>query len=101
MSRDNPLWGRTTYPPRIADAWARSGRIDRRQVHGTIPATDLAGLEDLPAQSCCGNCLARSVGGPHDLLQAALWPSDPAPRGATKTLCDCPSHLRTGGANVT
>src|SRR5258708_39318800 len=101
MSRDNALWGRTHVSAANCGCLGSKWPNRPRQVHGTIPATDLAGLEDLPAQSCCGNCLARSVGGPHDLLQTAPWPSDPAPRGATKTPCDCPSHLRTGGANVT
>src|SRR5579859_7277141 len=75
-----PTVGRTSYPRRTVDAWDRGRGIDGRQVYGPAPASTVARLEDLPAQSRRWDRFAGSVRSTHDLVQAALRPGDSASR---------------------
>ena len=80
MSKENPMWG----APRIHGELLMLGievaestvaRYMTEAAGSTFP-----GLEDIPAQSRCRDCVYRSVRGSHDLLQAALRPGYSSPR---------------------
>jgi transposase InsO family protein len=51
LSRDNPLWGRSPYSRRTAQARHRHRRDQRHQVHGPAPQASVTDLEDIPGQS--------------------------------------------------
>jgi hypothetical protein len=48
---------------RTADAWDRGRPINRGEVHDHAAGPALLGLEDIPAQSRCGDRVPRSVRG--------------------------------------
>src|ERR1035438_7922961 len=51
MSRENPLWGGTPHPRRIAQSRHRCRRDQRRQVHRTQSEAAVAKLADIPGES--------------------------------------------------
>src|SRR5437899_2914187 len=77
MSVANPLWG----APRIHGELLKLGirRTDHgRKVHGEEENAAVAGLEDLPSQSCRRHRIDGSVPGPDDFVSAVVRIPDPA-----------------------
>jgi hypothetical protein len=73
MSVANPLWGAPRIHGELLKLGIGIGRTDHgRKVHGEETATAIAGLEDLPLQSCRRHRIDRSVPGPDDLVSAAV-----------------------------
>src|SRR5262249_50721331 len=74
MSVANPLWGADTR--RTAQARHRRRTDHGRKVHGEEKDAAVAGLEDLPSQSCRRHRVDGSVPGPHHLVSAVVWLAD-------------------------
>ena len=74
-SRDEcrkPALGRSADTRRTAQARHRCRTDHGRKVHGEETATAVAGLEDLPSQSCRRHRIDGSVPGPDDLVSAVV-----------------------------
>jgi hypothetical protein len=56
------------------------------QVYGAQERPAIAGLEDVPAQSCRWHCRDGFVRGPDRLIPPPLWPADHGARPATNPL---------------
>src|SRR5436190_2315659 len=74
--RREPALGSTADPRRTAQAWHRCRADHRGKIHGEEKAAAVAGLEDLPAQSCRGHCVDGFVRSPDDLVPTVVWISD-------------------------
>jgi CRP-like cAMP-binding protein len=68
---------------RTAQAWDRCRANQRCQVYGAQERPAIAGLEDVPAQSCRWHCRDGCVRGPDRLIPPPLWPADHGARPAT------------------
>src|SRR5207247_1666452 len=91
-SRDEcrkPALGRSADTRRITQAWHRRRTDHGRKVYGEEEATAVAGLEDLPSQSCRRHRIDGSVPGPDDFVSAIVRISDPAPQSSQAYVAGC------------
>src|SRR5208337_42854 len=57
MSFENPLWGAPPHPWRAAQARHHCRPVDYLDIHGAEARSAITDLEDVPSQSCGGDCV--------------------------------------------
>jgi hypothetical protein len=63
MRKENPLWGTPRIYGELLMLGIEVAPINRGEVHDHAAGPALPGLEDIPAQSRCGDRVPRSVRG--------------------------------------
>ncbi len=76
MSIVNPLWGAPRIHRRTSQARHRDRPDQRRQVSGTEEEPPIAGMEDVPSQSCGRHCRNGSLCRADNFVPTALWFAD-------------------------
>ena len=91
-----PFLGRSSHSWRTPQARHRCRPDFGCQVHGPTQAPTIAGLENVPPESCKWDRLDRSVRGSDDLIPAAVRVAHPATRSKAHSVarCHCASDCR-------
>src|SRR5262249_28101088 len=84
-----PAMGRSADPRRTAQAWHRCRTDHGRKVYGEEEDAAVAGLEDLPSQSCRRHRIDGSVPGPDDFVSAVVRIANPATQSPQASVARC------------